>query len=125
MYKEALMIGLKFQTTVGILSVEQVFSMSTSQLSTTIRGLGQIIKDSKVGDIDFLDDNVVTKEVELNELRFNILKDVYLTKMAAIKDRQAAESNKAHNKMIDNLIADKQENALKSMSIEDLEKLRR
>lgn len=125
MYKEALMIGLKFQTTVGILSVEQVFSMSTSQLSTTIRGLGQIIKDSKVGDIDFLDDNVVTKEVELNELRFNILKDVYLTKMAAIKDRQAAESNKAHNKMIDNLIADKQDNALKSMSIEDLEKLRR
>ena len=125
MYKEALMIGLKFQTTVGILSVEQVFSMNTSQLSAAIRGLGQIIKDSKVGDIDFLDDNVVTKEVELNELRFNILKDVYLTKMAAIKDRQAAESNKAHNKMIDNLIADKQENALKSMSIEDLEKLRR
>ena len=125
MYKEALMIGLKFQTTVGVLSVEQVFSMSTAQLSAAIRGLGQIIKDSKVGDIDFLDDNVVTKEVELNELRFNILKDVYLTKMAAIKDRQAAESNKAHNKMIDNLIADKQENALKSMSIEDLEKLRR
>ena len=125
MYKEALMIGLKFQTTVGVLSVEQVFSMNTSQLSATIRGLGQVIKDSKVGDIDFLDDNVVTKEVELNELRFNILKDVYLTKMAAIKDRQAAESNKAHNKMIDNLIADKKEDALKSMSIEDLEKLRR
>ena len=125
MYKEALMIGLKFQTTVGILSVEQVFSMNTSQLSATIRGLGQVIKDSKVGDIDFLDDNVVTKEVELNELRFNILKDVYLTKMAAIKDKQAAESNKAHNKMIDNLIADKKEDALKSMSIEDLEKLRR
>lgn len=65
-----------------------------------------------------------TKEIDVeNQLRFDILKDVYLTKKKEAEDLRIAADIKAHNQKIDTLIAEKQEGKLREMSIEDLEKL--
>jgi hypothetical protein len=65
-----------------------------------------------------------TVDVE-NQLRFDILKDVYLTNKKENEELRNAADNKAHNQKIDALIAEKQDGQLREMSIEDLEKLRK
>ena len=79
--------------------------------------------DDNDDELSFLETNKVV-DVE-NQLRFDILKDVYLTKKNEADEIRNAASVKAHNKMIDELIASKQESKLKDMSIEELEKLRK
>lgn len=82
------------------------------------------LKDSdKDDDLAFLDDEK-TVDVE-NQLRFNILKDVYVTKKNEINSIRDAANIKAHSAKIDTLIAEKRDGELRNMSISDLEKLRK
>ena len=64
-----------------------------------------------------------TKVQELNELRLAIITSVLDTRIA---EREAAAdqlATKAHNQKIMDLIAAKQEEGLKGMSVEDLQKM--
>ena len=124
MYKQASQLKLKFATTVGLLTVEQLWGLSLDQLSSAIKIIKKGLKDSdKDDDLAFLDDEK-TVDVE-NQLRFNILKDVYVTKKNEINSIRDAANIKAHNAKIDTLIAEKRDGELKNMSISDLEKLRK
>lgn len=124
MYKQASQLKLKFATTVGLLTVEQLWGLSLDQLSSAIKIIKKGLKDSdKDDDLAFLDDEK-TVDVE-NQLRFNILKDVYVTKKNEINSIRDAANIKAHNAKIDTLIAEKRDGELRNMSISDLEKLRK
>ena len=57
-----------------------------------------------------------------NQLRFDILKDVYLSMKKENDELRTAAENKVHNQKILALIAEKKDDSLKGMSIEDLEK---
>lgn len=123
MYKQASQLKLRFSTNVGQLSVEQLWELSQTTLSIAIKSVKKILKKNDDDELSFLED---TKEVDVeNQLRFNILKDVYLTKKKEADELRNAAYIKAHNQKIDSLIAEKQEGKLKEMSIEDLEKLRK
>lgn len=124
MYKEANRLKLRFLTKVGQLSVEQLWDLTQDQLSDAIKAVNKILsKNETDNNLSFLETtNVVDKE---NQLRFDILKDVYMTKLDEMKKLRDEADIKAHNKKIDALIAEKQESELKNMSIEELEKLRR
>ena len=58
-----------------------------------------------------------------NQLRFDILKDVYLTKKKEAEELRNAAEIKAHNQKILTLIAEKKDESLKGKSIEELEGL--
>ena len=74
-------------------------------------------------ELSFLED---TKEVDdENQLRFDILKDIYLSKKKESDDIKNAFEIKKFNQKIDLLIAEKQEGRLREMSIDELEKLRK
>lgn len=124
MYKQASQLRLRFLTPVGQLSTEQLWDLSFSQLVTSIKQAQKVLKKSETdGELSFLEDNT---EVDVeNQLRFNILKDVYLTRKKDMEEARNAADVKAHNQKIDALIAEKQEGQLREMSIEDLEKLRK
>lgn len=123
MYKQASQLGLRFGTNVGPLSVEQLWDLSQTQLSNSIKAVKKVLKKNDDDELSFLES---TKEVDVeNQLRFDILKDVYLTKKKESEEYQNAIDIKAHNQKIDTLIAEKQEGNLREMSIEDLEKLRK
>jgi hypothetical protein len=123
MYKQASQFRLRFLTNVGQLSVEQLWDLSQTQLSNAIKSVKKVLKKNDDDELSFLED---TKEVDVeNQLRFDILKDVYLTKKKEVEERRNAADIKAHNQKIDSLIAEKQEGKLREMSIEDLEKLRK
>ena len=123
MYKEATRLGLRFQTNKGLLSTEQLFSLTQTDLASAIKASKKLLKKNDDDDLGFLEDNSKVDKIE--ELRFNILKDVYLTKKTENEANRAEAEAKAHNAKIDELILRKPETQLAEMSIEELEKLRK
>ena len=103
MYKQAAQLKLRFQTNVGLLSAEQLWDLSQSQLSNAVKAVKKILKNTDDDELSFLED---TKTIDVeNQLRFNILKDVYLTKKKAAEELRNAAEIKAHNQKILTLIA--------------------
>lgn len=121
MYKQASKLGLRFQTNRGVLSVEQLWHLTQTDLSNAIKAVKKVLKKNDDDELSFLEDTKVV-DVE-NQLRFDILKDVYLTKKKEAEELRNTAENKAHNQKILALIAEKQEGKLRDMSVEELEKL--
>lgn len=123
MYKQAVMLKLRFETPKGLLTVEQLFDLSMADLSTTIKKVNALIKKEQATDdeLSFLE-GVDTTETQ-NSLRFRILKDVYLTKKDARYAAALDFEKKQRNQRIAEIIAKKKDEALESKSIEELEKM--
>lgn len=122
MYKQASRLGLRFVTSVGPLTVEQLWGLSLTQLSNAIKAVRRVLKKTDGDDeLSFLDDTQVV-DVE-NQLRFDILKDVYLTRKKEVEELRDAAEVKAHNQKILTLIAKKKDKELEDMPVEELEKL--
>lgn len=121
MYKQASKLGLRFQTNRGVLSVEQLWHLNQTDLSNAIKAVKKVLKKSDDDELSFLEDTKVV-DVE-NQLRFDILKDVYLTKKKDAEELRNVAETKTHNQKILALIAEKQEGKLRDMSVEELEKL--
>ena len=119
MFKQASKMKLRFETSRGILSAEQLWDLKQSTLSTSIKHVKEILKKANDDDLAFLVDEQVV-DVE-NQLRFDILKDVYLSKKKEAEERRNAANIKEHNEKILSIIADKQDDSLKDMSIEELQ----
>ena len=121
MYKQASKLGLRFQTNRGILSVEQLWHLGQTDLSNAVKAVKKVLKKNDDDELSFLEDTKVV-DVE-NQLRFDILKDVYLTKKKEAEELRDVAETKAHNQKILALIAEKREGKLRDMSEEELEKL--
>jgi hypothetical protein len=121
MYKSASQLRLRFSTNRGPLSVEQLWDLSQTELGNLIKSTKRILKKNDDDELSFLE---TTKVVDVeNQLRFDILKDVYLTKQKSMEELRDAAVIKAHNQKILTLIAEKKDDSLKGMSVEELEAL--
>ena len=121
-YKLASKQQLRFATNVGLLSVEQLWTLTQTQLTALIKSLKKVLKDSDGDDeLSFLI-TITPKDTE-NQLRFDIAKDIYLTKKAENDELRAKAERKEHNQKILALIQEKKGEELKGKSIEDLEKM--
>ena len=109
MYKEASKLKLRFQTTKGVLSVEQLWGLSLMELDTLAVSLEEEYKNSKGK--SFLDKK--TEKDKTIKLRFDIALDVLNTK---VEEKEAAKQeveDKKHNQKILGLIKEKQDEDLK------------
>ena len=122
-YKQAIQMKLRFQTSKGLLSPEQLFDLTQTDVANALRAVKKVLKKTDDEELSFLEDSKVV-DVE-NQLRFEILKDVYLTKKTEAEAIRNEADKKEFNNKIDALIARKQDGKLEEMSIEDLEKLRK
>jgi hypothetical protein len=120
MYKQASQLKLRFQTSAGVLSVEQLWDLSFANLSNAIKVVSKQLNKTIDAELSFLDDTVVI-DVE-NQLRFDILKDVYLEKKKIAEARKIAFDNKAHNEVIYAKMAANDMKAMDAMSNEELAK---
>jgi len=121
-FKQASQLKLRFNTDKGLLSVEQLWDLSQNQLSNLIRSIKKVLKETDNDDeLSFLTGEV--KVDEENQLRFDIAKDIYMTKKKAQEEIRDASAIKEHNQKILALIAEKQEEGLKGKSVEELEAL--
>ncbi len=123
MYKKASRLKLRFQTSKGQLTVEQLWGLNMTDLKNVIVGLHKNIKKNEDEDLSFLE----KEEVEESEdkLRYDIAVDIYKTKQAEVKESHEAAERRAYNKHIDELIAAKEEESLRGLSIEELRKLKK
>ena len=122
MYKTASKLKLRFNTTKGLLNSEQLWDLNSVELSNAIKAVKKILKKNDDDDLSFLEESK-TVDVE-NQLKFDILKDVYLTKKKESDDARDAHLKKEHNQKIIEIIAKKQYNDLENnTSIDELYKM--
>lgn len=121
MYKQASKTQLRFPTTKGLLTVEQLWDLSMTDLTNCIRSLKKVLKKTDDDDLSFLDES--SKVDPVQQLRFDILKDVYLTKKADAEAARNAKDKKEQNQKILNIIAQKEEAGLHDKSIDELKAL--
>ena len=123
-YKKASKKKLRFNTNRGVLSVEHLWDLPKEEIRELVVKAREAAKKSsgEVNDteLSFLDAPVKTKATD-DELRFEILKDIYLTKKSAEEKAQKRAEAKENNKKILDLIARKQDEALEKKSITQLE----
>ena len=127
MYKKAFREKLRFNIGQGVWSTEALFEISMSSLKKVVEVTHKQLKElSKAEDDDlaFLESEVPTenKELELAKLRFEIPKDVYVTR----RDERTAASEDAKNaaeiKKLEEVLARRKEQELENLSSEELEK---
>jgi hypothetical protein len=119
MYKEASKTKLRFNTSKGVLTVEQLWDLSLPDLDSLAVSLEETHKNSKGK--SFLD--IKTTKDKSIKLQFDIVLDILNTKVEENEKIRDAKEIKEHNQKILGLIAEKQEDVLKGKSIKDLEKL--
>jgi hypothetical protein len=118
-FKLASQQKLRFQTTKGLLSTEQLWDLSIDDLDALAVSLEAEHKQS--GKKSFL---VKTSSKDKTaKLRFDIVLDVLNTKVEEMEAATEAKEIKEHNKKIITLIAEKQDESLKGKSIKELEKM--
>jgi len=119
MYKKAAQMKLRVATNRGNLSVEQLYDLSKEeigQLAIAYRPKKPIDDE----ELSFLKQETSAEETP-EQLTFRILKDIYLTKQAEEdKAHRRAEVRQRNRKLLE-VIARKQDEALESKSIEELE----
>lgn len=119
MYKEASKIKLRFSTTKGSLSVEQLWDLALTDLDSLAVSLEEAYKNSK-------GKSFLVKKTSKNKvikLQFDIVLDILTTKVEENEAAKDAAETKAHNQKILQLIAKKQDDELEGKSIKELESM--
>lgn len=124
MYKIASQKKLRIATNRGNLSVEQLWDLSKDEIGELAVAIRKNIREERgtSGDseLDFLKPSA-QKEETIDELTFRILKDIYQTKQAEEDKQHRRAAARENNRKILELIARKQDEALESKSVEELE----
>ena len=120
-YKKASQVKLRFTTGKGLLSAEQLMDLGQLELAVIIKQLKKVLAESTDDELSFLTKTV--KENSLDELRFEIAKDIYLDKKQQILDVTSEAENKRKNQEILAIIAKKEGEKLEDLSVEDLKKM--
>ena len=118
MYKQASRLDLQFNTAKGMVNVAQLWQLTQTEISNAIKAVNKVLKKTEESDLSFLEDTKVVDSI--NELRFEILKDVYITKKKEAEGLRTIAENKAHNQKILTELAERKDNAIKKLSDDEL-----
>lgn len=121
-FTQASKIKLRFNTPKGLLSTEQLWDLTLVDLTTSIKASKKLLNKTEDNDLSFLEITTTVAD-QTEQLRFEILKEVYLTKKADNEAIRTAKENKEHNQKIMQLIEQKKDDKLSGLSIEELEKM--
>lgn len=126
-YKKAVILKLRIQTQRGPLAPEQLYDLKMTELAKLCREQLEVVKKSKgtgEEDLAFLDNTAVDEKENIEVLKFDILKDIYLEKKHQ-RDQAAEDTQKKLElSKLDEVIAKKQNEELENMSLEELMKKR-
>jgi len=116
-FKQATKQKLRFQTNKGVLSVEQLWDLSLTDLDSLAVSLQEAYENSKGK--SFLTKKS-TKDATI-KLQFDVCLDILQTKVEETEAAKELAENKAHNQKILQLIAEKKDDELKGKSVKQLE----
>lgn len=118
-YKLASQQQLRFQTSRGPLSTEQLWDLGIEELDTLAVNLEKEHEQS--GRKSFIVKK--SQKDKVAQMKFDIVLDVLNTKIEAEQIAAEIKEKKEHNKKILTIIAEKKDAELKSKSIEELESM--
>ena len=126
MYKKASRLKLRFESSRGPLTAEMLWDLKITELKTMVKAQAEKLqKLEKPGDyLSFLEEIFTaneTKEIEIEKLRFDMLKDVFITRKDEAKDAAADVKKKEELSHLREILRDKKEEELKKLSAEELE----
>lgn len=116
-FKLATQQKLRFQTSKGSLSTEQLWDLSIPELDTLAVSLED--EYNKSGKKSFVVKS--SAKDKATKLRFDVVLDVLTTKVEEQQAATAEKERKEHNNKILGLIAEKQDESLKGKTIKQLE----
>jgi hypothetical protein len=117
MYKKALRTKLRFSTTKGKLTTEDLFDLSLTDLNNLAIALDK--KLSETPRKSFISD--LTPDTQEDELRFNIVKDVITLKLAERNAAQNAKAKAAEKAQLMEILHRKKNEALENLSVAEIE----
>lgn len=117
MYKKALRTKLRFSTTKGKLTTEDLFDLSLTDLNNLAIALDK--KLSETPRKSFISD--ITPDTQEDELRFNIVKDIITLKLVERNAAQNAKAKAAEKAQLLEILHRKQNEALESLSVAEIE----
>ena len=120
-FKQASRLKLKFQTTRGLLSTDQLWDLPLTELDALAVSLQEKYEES--GKKSFLVKRTVKDKT--TKLQFDVVLDVLQTLSEEVETAKTKAEDKAHNQKIDELIAEKLEEGLKKKSVKELQNMRR
>ena len=117
MYKKALRTKLRFSTTKGKLTTEDLFDLSLTDLNNLAIALDK--KLSETPRKSFISD--LTPDTQEDELRFNIVKDIITLKLVERNAAQNAKVKAAEKAQLLEILHRKKNEALENLSVEEIE----
>lgn len=117
MFEQASRKKLRFNTLLGLVSVEDLWDMSLEHLNETAKMLNKNLKESE--EEDFLKDS--SKKDTTSALRFKIVLHILKTKKQEKQDRTDATANKQMKDKLTAALARKKDQALDDMSEQELQ----
>ena len=117
MYKKALKMKLRFATTKGKLTTEDLFDLSLTDLNSLAISLDK--KLSETPRKSFISD--IAPDTQEDELRFNIVKDVITLKLAERNAAQNAKAKAAEKAQLMEILYRKKNEALENLSVAEIE----
>jgi hypothetical protein len=117
MYKKALRTKLRFSTTKGKLTTEDLFDLSLTDLNNLAISLDK--KLSETPRKSFISD--IAPDTQEDELRFNIVKDVITLKLAERNAAQNAKAKAAEKAQLLEILHRKKNEALENLSVAEIE----
>lgn len=126
MYKKASRLKLRFESSRGPLTAEMLWDLKITELKTMVKAQAEKLQklERPGDDLSFLEEIITsneTKEIEIEKLRFDILKDVFITRKDEAKDAAADVKKKEELSHLREILRDKKEEELKKLSAEELE----
>ena len=128
MYKKATRLKLRFNVGNGPLTVDQLWDINMNSLKKVVevthKQLKELSQANDDDDLAFLESEtpIENKELDLAKLRFEIAKDVYVTR----RDERTAASEDAKTaaeiQHLEEVLARRKEQELENLSSEELEK---
>lgn len=103
----------------GLISVEDLWDLSLTNLDSIYKTLNKQVKQSEEGSL-LNTKTTVDKELDV---QIAIVKHIVAVKLAEQEAREKASAKKAQKQKIMAIIASKQDEALQNSSVEDLQKM--
>lgn len=120
-YKKASKSKLRFESSKGNLTTEQLWELSISDLDDMARSLETQYKAS--GTKTFIPNVKKSPKDTESKLKFDLVIDILETKVNDREEATKSAETRIHNQKITDLIAQKQEGAMADLSIEELQNL--
>jgi len=119
MFLEATRLKLRWNSTRGLVTIEDLWDLSLPNLNQIAKALNKELKSQE--EEDFL--NEVSEEDAITKLKFDIVIKVLEIRKAEVKAMRDAGEAKAHNQKILGLIAEKQDQDLRGKTVDELKAL--